>query len=188
MRQILTGLTAAAAILALSGGCAGGGSATSKPATATPAEQRALERYSAYAGAPIPSLTWLGRFYSWEALGKDQLVVFTTPDDAYLLKVWPACDLRFVIDAIGITSTARTVYAHTDSITINSAGTGPGRWRCPIDEIRKIDYQRMRADQRSHANPPAPQNPPAPSGAPARGPERTAPAAAVARAAAPAQR
>ena len=172
MRQILTALAAAAAILALSGGCASSGSATQRPpataASGTPAEQQALARYLAYAGPPIDQFTWFGHFYSWEALGRDRLVVFTTPFDAYLLKVWPPCDLRFIINAIGITSTADTVYAHTDSITVNSAETGPGRWRCPIDEIRKVDYQRMRADQRSHARSRrAPQNPPAPPGAPA---------------------
>ena len=111
----------------------------------------ALARYMAYAGPPIPYFTWLGHFWSFEALGKDTLVVFTVPDEAYLLKVWPPCDLRFVINAIGITSTASTIYARTDSITVNSAGTGPGRWRCPIEEIRKIDYKGMRADQRAQA-------------------------------------
>jgi Family of unknown function (DUF6491) len=163
----LSALAATAALAALQGGCATGTSAgSSTPApTGTPAEQRALARYLAYAGPPIPYFTWLGHFYSWEGLGKDTLVVFTVPDEAYLLKVWPPCDLRFVINAIGITSTAHTVYAHSDSLTINSEGTGPGRWRCPIDEIRKIDYRRMRADQRAQAqqtkaaegNPAAPQ-------------------------------
>jgi hypothetical protein len=78
-------------------------------------------------------------------------VVFTTPSDAYLLKVWPPCDLRFVINRIGLTSTARTIYARLDSITVNAAGTGPGPLRCPIDEIRKVDYKRMRADLRAQA-------------------------------------
>jgi hypothetical protein len=50
-----------------------------------------------------------------------------------------------------ITSTARTIYARTDSLTVNSAGTGPGPWRCPIGEIRKIDYQRMKADEHAQA-------------------------------------
>ena len=144
-------LAAAGVLAALLTGCTSTGSASTPAPTGTPAEQAALARYLAYAGPPIPYFTWLGRFYSWEPLGKDTLVVFTVPDEAYLLKVWPPCDLRFVINAIGITSTARTVYAHTDSITVNSAGTGPGRWRCPIDEIHKIDYPRMRTDLRAQA-------------------------------------
>jgi Family of unknown function (DUF6491) len=105
----------------------------------------------AYAGPPIPYFVWLGRLWSWEPLGKDQLVVFTVPDEAYLLKIWPPCDLRFMVTTIGITSTARTIYAHTDSITMNSSSTGPGPVRCPIDEMRKIDYQRMKADERAKA-------------------------------------
>lgn len=154
MRHKLTALAAAAALAALLAGCATGGASAGSAAvtpTGTPAQQAALAHYLAYAGPPIPYFTWLGQFYSWEPLGKDTLVVFTVPDEAYLLKVWPPCDLRFVVNAVGITSIARTVYARSDSITVNSAGTGPGRWRCPIDEIRKIDYQRMHADQlRAH--------------------------------------
>ncbi|HXY97276.1 MAG TPA: DUF6491 family protein [Steroidobacteraceae bacterium] len=166
----LSALTAMAAIVALQGGCATGTSPGNPPApTGTPAQQQALARYLAYAGPPIPDFTWLGHFYSWEGLGKDTLVVFTVPDEAYLLKVWPPCDLRFVINAIGITSTAHTVYAHADSLTINSSGTGPGRWRCPIDEIRKIDYRRMRADQRAQAqqSKAAAEDPAAPPASPA---------------------
>jgi hypothetical protein len=149
MLQTLRTLSAAA-ILVLAG-CASAGSTTVQPPTGTPAQQRALARYLAYAGPPIPYFTWLGHFWSWEPLGKDTLVVFTVPTEAYLLKVWPPCDLRFVINAIGITSTARTVYARADSLTINSSSTGPGPLRCPIDEIRKIDYQRMKAEERAQA-------------------------------------
>jgi hypothetical protein len=153
VRQQIGAFTATAALVALASACAstGTGTGAGPAATGTPAQQAALARYLAYAGPPIDSFTWLGHFYSWEGLGKDTLVVFTVPDEAYLLKVWPPCDLRFVLNAIGITSTARTVYARVDSITVNSAGTGPGRWRCPIEEIRKIDYRKMRADQRAQA-------------------------------------
>jgi hypothetical protein len=153
MSRILTALSAASmlTLAACATGGPGGGPAAPQAPTGTPAQQRALARYMTYAGPSIPYFTWLGQFWSWEPLGKDTLVVFTVPDEAYLLKVWPPCDLRFVINAIGITSTARTIYAHTDSITTNSAGTGPGRWRCPIDEIRKIDYKRMKADERAQA-------------------------------------
>ena len=55
------------------------------------AQELALDRYNAYAGPPIQSFWWPGHFDSWEPLGKDHLVVFTTPFDAYLLKVWPPC-------------------------------------------------------------------------------------------------
>jgi hypothetical protein len=94
-------LTAAAAVLVPLAGCAAGSLPHSSAAPS--AHDEAFENYLAYAGPPIDHFTWLGRFYSWQPLGKDRLVVFTTPGDAYLLKVWPPCDLRFVINAIGIT-------------------------------------------------------------------------------------
>ena len=147
MPRILTTISAVP-ILALAG-CASHGPAGPPAPTGTPAQQQALARYIAYAGPPIQQFTWLGHFYSWEDLGRDQLVVFTTPSDAYLLKVWPACDLRFDFDLIGISSTASTVSAHTDEITVHGPTAGPRH--CPIDEIRKIDYRRMRADQRAQA-------------------------------------
>jgi Family of unknown function (DUF6491) len=150
---------ATAAALAVLGGCATGspgtpgstaGDRTASPATdnsatGTPAQQKALARYLAYAGAPIPYFAWVGRLFSWEPLSKDQLVVQVTPgNDYYLLKVWPPCDLRLVINGVGISSLSKTVYARGDSVTLNT-GSG-GLKRCPIDQIRRIDYQRMRAD------------------------------------------
>jgi hypothetical protein len=112
-------------------------------------QQQVRDRYAAYAGPPIPSFTWLGRYDGWEALGKDELVIFTTPNDAYMLKIWPPCDMRFVTNGIGLSSTGPTVTAHLDSVITNSPSTG--RWRCPIEEIRRVDYPRMRADLRAQA-------------------------------------
>ena len=142
MRHKLLSIGAAAAALALLAACASG-------IPYHQDEQQVRDRYTAYAGPPIQSFTWLGRYDGWEALGKDELVVFTNPSEAYLLKVWPPCDLRFVVNRIGLTSTGSTVYARLDSITVDSGPTG--RWRCPISEIRRVDYKRMRADLRAQA-------------------------------------
>jgi len=97
------------------------------------------ERYVSYAGAPLDRMTWLGHFYSWESLGDNHLVVYTTPSDAYLLTVTSPCnDLPFA-QTIGLTSTAGTVYPRLDSVKLKG-------WRCPIAEIRRVDYARMRAE------------------------------------------
>jgi Family of unknown function (DUF6491) len=137
--QPKTGRVALLAALLTLGGCA-----------STPnRDDQALQQYRAYAGAPIRSFTWLGRFDSWQGLGKDHLVVFTTPWDAYLLTIWPPCDLRFVINRIGLTTTNSTVYSGADSVIVDSPGTG--RWTCPISEIRPIDYKRMRAAMKAQA-------------------------------------
>ena len=101
-------------------------------------------RYASYAGPPLERMTWLGRFDSWESLGDNQLVVFTTPSDAFLMSVTPPCqDLNFV-QTIGLTSTSGTVYPRLDSVKVRG-------WRCPIAEIRRVDYARMRADLRAEA-------------------------------------
>ncbi len=141
-------------LLLLCAGCAGG-------IPLHPGQQQVRDRYAAYAGPPIPSFTWLGRYDGWEALGKDELVIFTTPNDAYMLKIWPPCDMRFVTNGIGLSSTGPTVTAHLDSVITNSPSTG--RWRCPIEEIRRVDYPRMKADLRAQAQAqPQGQPPPAP--------------------------
>lgn len=112
------------------------------PRHETQAELR--ERYVSYAGPPLDRMTWLGRFDSWESLGDNRLVVYTTPRDAYLLTVTPPCnDLPFV-QTIGLTATSGTVYPRLDSVKVKG-------WRCPIAEIRRIDYARMRADLRAEA-------------------------------------
>ena len=155
MRHKLAALPALAALILLLGGCASAPPATGSAAAGTsaaaanaptgaPAQQQALARYTAYAGPPIPSFTWLGRFDSWEPLGKDHVLVYTRPNEAYLLALRGPCDVRFAQGPIGITSTNDTVYAGLDSILVNS---GPGgKWQCPIDEIRPLDVRGMKAD------------------------------------------
>ena len=105
--------------------------AAGSTASAATAQERALARYGVYAGPAVKSFNWLSRFDSWEPLGKDHLLVYTRPNEAYLLKVSGPCDLRFAINRVGITSANSTVYAGLDSIVVNS-GIG-GTWQCPID-------------------------------------------------------
>jgi hypothetical protein len=104
------------------------------------AAQRA--RYEAYAGAPVNQFTWIGGYNSWAPVGTNELVVWTTPFQAYLIKVAPPCDNLEFVNRIGLTSTANTVYARFDSVKVDHG------WRCPIQEIRPIDYRRMRQDMR----------------------------------------
>jgi hypothetical protein len=109
------------------------------PVRQDPEEVR--NRYQAYAGAPIDHFNWLGRYDGWEALGPDELVVFTSVNNAYLLKVSPPCnDLRGAV-RVGLTATGGSVYARLDSVTTRG-------WRCRILQIRKLDYRRMQADLR----------------------------------------
>jgi len=153
---ILVFSTAVAALLSACASTppADGGAAASAPASSSaPAttQERALARYTSYAGPSIKSFNWLGRFDSWEPLGKDHLLVYTQPNEAYLLKVSGPCDVRFATGPVGITSTNSTVYAGLDSVVVNSSAAGT--WQCPIDEIRPVDVRRMKADARSPGQP-----------------------------------
>jgi hypothetical protein len=102
-------------------------------------EQRA--HYESYAGPPIQQFTWLGHYDSWEPIGTNELVVRTRLNEAYLIRVAPPCENLEFTNRIEITSTSNTVYAHFDAVKV---GLGNGRWRCPIQEIRPIDYKKMR--------------------------------------------
>ncbi len=75
--------------------------------------------------------------------------MFTKPWDVYYLKIWLPCDTRFA-NRVGLSPTACTVYSRLDSVIV-------GLDRCPFEEIRPIDYRRMRADLRRDAKPPPPQ-------------------------------
>jgi hypothetical protein len=114
-----------------------------------PLERRQDERrtrYESYAGAPIQQFTWLGHYDSWEPIGTNELVVRTTPNQAYLIRVAPPCENLEFTNRIEITSTANTVSAHFDFVKVGvSSG---GHWRCPIQEIRPLDYLKMRQDLR----------------------------------------
>lgn len=126
---------AVAGALALLAACTAG-----IPVRQDPEEVR--NRYEAYAGAAVDHFTWLGRFDGWEALGPEELVLFTSANNAYLLRVSPPCnDLRGA-ERVGLTSTGGSVYARLDSVTTRG-------WRCRILRIRKLDYRRMRADLRA---------------------------------------
>ena len=156
----LPSLTLAVVLVTLLAACAGArpvdgeadaaaaGGATPGTSGAT-TQDRALARYSAYAGPPVSSFNWLGRFDSWEPLGNDHVLVYTKPNEAYLLKVSGPCDVRFATGPLGITSTNSTVLARLDSIVVRNGPGGPRQ--CPIDEIHPVDVRRMRADERAHS-------------------------------------
>jgi hypothetical protein len=86
-------------------------------------QQEERDRFAAYSGEPINEFTWL---------------------DAYLITVGPPCDNLQFAKRIGLTSIAGAVHSRFDSLIV-------GQWRCPIDEIRRVDYRRMKADLRLEA-------------------------------------
>ena len=95
--------------------------------------------YSEYAGEPVKSF-YMANFDGWSAVSKDQLVVWSGINKAYLLTVTGYCpDLQFA-NAIAVTSTGNTVDRFEMVIV--------GRDRCLISEIRPIDVKQMKADRK----------------------------------------
>jgi hypothetical protein len=111
-------------------GCAGG--------LARLRGEDAGQRYVQYAGTPIEKFAAF-RFDGWTPVSRNQLVVWTGVNEAYLLTVWDSCrDLQFA-NRVGVSSTTRTV-SRFEHVTV-------GRDRCPISEIRPIDVRQMKADR-----------------------------------------
>jgi hypothetical protein len=95
--------------------------------------------YSEYAGEPVKSF-YMANFDGWSAVSKDQIVVWSGLNKAYLLTITGYCpDLQFA-NAIAVTSTGNTVDRFEKVIV--------GRDRCLISEIRPIDVKQMKADRK----------------------------------------
>lgn len=95
--------------------------------------------YAEYAGEPVKSF-YMANFDGWSAVSKDQLVVWSGLNKAYLLTVTGYCpDLQFA-NTIAVTSTGNTVDRFEKVIV--------GRDRCLISEIRPIDVKQMKADRK----------------------------------------
>jgi hypothetical protein len=99
-------------------------------------------RFEAYAGKPVDHFTWLSNYEGWVPISRDQLVVWTDLNQAYLITVFPPCtDLMFA-HRIALTPTADTIYAHFDSVHVEG-------WKCIINTIQPVDYLRMEHDERA---------------------------------------
>src|SRR4249920_2986923 len=95
--------------------------------------------YREYAGEPVKSFD-MHNFDGWSAVSKDQLVVWSGINEAYLIKVTGYCpDLMFA-NAIGVTSTAGNVDKFEKVIV--------GHDKCFINEIRPIDTKQLKEDRK----------------------------------------
>src|SRR5215203_3700735 len=95
--------------------------------------------YTDYAGEPVKSF-YMSNFDGWNAVSKNQLVVWASMNKAYLLTITGYCpDLEYA-QAIAVTSTGNTVDRFEKVIV--------GRDRCFIDEIRPLDTKQMKEDRK----------------------------------------
>jgi hypothetical protein len=116
--------------LGLLAGCVAG------PAAAPPPSKEA-QLYLKYAGPPIESFTYLGRYDSFRTLGGPYLVIWTTFTNAYLIKVRDPCIQLPFANKVGLTSTSRTVNGNFDFVLVEHD-------RCRIGTIQRVDYDAMK--------------------------------------------
>ena len=95
--------------------------------------------YTDYAGEPVKSF-YMDNFDGWTAVSKDQLVIWSGLNKAYLLTLTGYCpDLQYA-NAIAVTSTGNTVDRFEKVIV--------GKDRCFINEIRPLDTKQMKEDRK----------------------------------------
>jgi hypothetical protein len=95
--------------------------------------------YTDYAGEPVKSF-YMANFDGWTVISKDQVVIWSGMNKAYLLTLTGYCpDLQHV-NAIAVTSTGNTVDRFEKVIV--------GKDRCFINEIRPLDTKQMKEDRK----------------------------------------
>jgi len=116
-------------------------------------DEALLAEFQRFAGDPVQNFFFWDLRNGWQVLGREHLVVWTSPWEAFLLRVRTPCtDLPFA-NRIGISSTGRWVRVRLDAVTV---GNGIP---CPIEEIRPVDYRRMLAEHREAAKRPHAESP-----------------------------
>jgi hypothetical protein len=100
------------------------------------------EKYWYYAKPAVSSFSTTGRISGWKPLGRNELVVWTRFDEAYILRVSPGC---FSLEhEWGIEIQSRVsgmVSSGFDSVRV-------GRDSCRIIEIHPIDYKLLKQEER----------------------------------------
>jgi hypothetical protein len=119
-----------ALVAAVASGCASGLSRSSG--------DRVLERYEPYIGEPIRGFTAF-RMQSWQPVSRNQLILWTSINDAYLLTVSNNCPELMFTDTVRVTSTASNI-STLDQVLVRGD-------RCPIQKIQPIDIRQWRKDR-----------------------------------------
>ena len=118
-----------------------------------------LAFYSAHAGAPVDSFRSLGRFDNWEPLGNEALVVWTRPNQAWLLELYGPCDGLDYSIAIALTDHVGQVEAGLDDVLVSHPS--PLHVPCRIRSIRPVDLAAIREAEKARRSSMAPTAPPA---------------------------
>ena len=112
----------------------------------SPAEMALQATFLKYAGPPIDSFTYLGHYDGFRTLGDQDVVFWTTINDAYLIHVRDPCYRLHVADRVGLTFSSHTVNRSFDKVLVDQE-------RCGIASIRHVDYAAMKRDRIAGAGP-----------------------------------
>lgn len=115
-------------------GCASGLSRTSG--------DQVLARYEPYIGEPIHSFTAF-RQQSWQPVSRNQLILWTSISDAYLLTITNNCPDLMFSNSVSVSSTASSI-STLDHVTVRGD-------RCLIQKIQPIDMRAYRRDREANA-------------------------------------
>lgn len=106
------------------------------------ARREALDlKYVDYAGEPVEQIRSMRGVDGWTPVSRNQLVIWTGHNEAWLLKVWDGCLNLSFANAIQVTQTGRTI-TRFDKVLVENES-------CPILEMRPIDVARMKADRKA---------------------------------------
>lgn len=107
-------------------------------------DEKKLALYRQYAGPPVESIGIVSNSGGLSAIGPRDVVFWAGIDQPYLISVKAPCDNLLFANAIGVTynHSPDTLYARFDSLSVKGL-------RCPITEIRSVDYAKLRQDKRA---------------------------------------
>jgi Family of unknown function (DUF6491) len=105
------------------------------------ARQDAAERasYMAHAGKPVDRFMWVTSYRRSAPISSDQIVVWTSLTQAYLVTVLHPCANLWFANHIGFTQTGDSVYAHLNLVKADG-------WTCGIKTIQPVDSRGMQQD------------------------------------------
>jgi len=116
-----------------------------------------LALYSAHAGPSVDSFRLLGQLSRWEALGNEALVVWTRPNEAWLLEPYGPCDGLDYSSAISLTDHAGRVEAGLDYVLVSNPSSI--HVPCGIRGIRPLDLAAIREAEKARRSTTAPVTP-----------------------------
>ena len=105
-------------------------------------EAERLQLHLAHAGEPVPSFRFFGNIQGWSELGDKAMVVYTRPNEAWLLEFDATCPGLPYATTIGLSSQFDRVHARFDRVFVHDAIPAS----CRISTIRPLDSKALKAD------------------------------------------